>query len=300
VSDRTNDGYQLDKVLINNAEFSGREFEMKDYLENVSITAVYSKIESEDLYVADITVETGTYCAGGVVNLSFRTNAAKYQVLFYENIATTDFEPVISPQKQNASLEIPKTTKYGNYQGFIRVADNNGNISKSYPFDFSVGYPNDIIETKYSDLICVNNFDNKFTAYQWIKNGREIIGANKQFFIDYPMLSGVYGVIVTDRNGDKFRVCDYRISDLQTKKSAELSVKVYPNPAKASQPVTVKLKGLDGVEKCEILIFNQLGALVYRISNAQSENIIHLKSGVYNGAAFVNGKKLTFKFIIND
>ena len=307
IADRTSDGYKLDKVLVNNVEFSGREIDMKDYLQDITITAVYSKIYNEDLFVSDMEVETDSYCAGDILNLTFKTNniAKKYQILFAESAKNdgfqdTDFGNVITPEKQSVSFEIPQTAKYGKYQGFIKVVDLYGNVSEKYPFDFNIGYPNDIIETKYSDLICVNNFNNNFTAYQWLKNGKEIVGANKQFFIDYPMLNGVYSVIVTDKGGNKIRVCDFKVKDLTSKKSTAMAVKVYPNPAISSQPVTIAIDGFEENTKYEIVIYNQLGALVQRLPNAQETNIIRLQSGVYSGAVVSQKGKQTFKLIISD
>ncbi|MBR4326139.1 MAG: T9SS type A sorting domain-containing protein [Bacteroidales bacterium] len=309
VADRTIDGYKLDKVLVNNVEFSGREINMKDYLQNVTITAVYSKIYNEDLFVSDMDmeVETNSYCAGDILNMTFKTNniAKKYQILFAESAKSdgfkdTDFEDIVTPEEQSVSFEIPKTAKYGKYQGFIKVVDLYGNVSEKYPFDFNIGYPNDIIETKYSDLICVNNFKNNYTAYQWLKNGKEIVGANKQFFIDYPMLNGVYSVIVTDKGGNKIRVCDFKVKDLTSKKSTAMAVKVYPNPAISSQPVTIAIDGFEENTKYEIVIYNQLGALVQRLPNAQETNIIRLQSGVYSGAVVSQKGKQTFKLIISD
>ena len=282
---------------------------MKDYLQNVTITAVYSKIYNEDLFVSDMDmeVETNSYCAGDILNMTFKTNniAKKYQILFAESAKSdgfkdTDFEDIVTPEEQSVSFEIPKTAKYGKYQGFIKVVDLYGNVSEKYSFDFNIGYPNDIIETKYSDLICVNNFNNNFTAYQWLKNGKEIIGANKQFFIDYPMLNGVYSVIVTDKGGNKIRVCDFKVKDLTSKKSTAMAVKVYPNPAISSQPVTIAIDGFEENTKYEIVIYNQLGALVQRLPNAQETNIIRLQSGVYSGAVVSQKGKQTFKLIISD
>ena len=45
VKDRTAEGYNLDKILVNNAEFSGNSFAMKDYLKNVEIKAFYTPIQ---------------------------------------------------------------------------------------------------------------------------------------------------------------------------------------------------------------------------------------------------------------
>ena len=383
VADRTNDGYKLDKVLVNNTEISGTSFNMADYLTDVTITAVYSKnsnpvveynitndefsttdkasanegdvitvtfinrdgynltaatyngtplnitnnaaqftmpaanvtiattykpIKNDKLLIVDdIIVEADGYCAGDVLRLSFKTTCkkGKYQIMFSERAKTEgfvdlDFADIEDSERQTAMFDIPQLTNYGNYQGFIRVVDVDGNEGAAFPFGFNIDYPNDIIETKYADLICVNNFSHNYVAYQWMKNGKEIAGANKQFYIDYPALNGVYNVIVTDKNGNKFKVCDFRAAELKTKSAPKPSVNVYPNPALSMQPVTIELVGVDNTEKCEIMLYTHSGALVQKIADAKTMNVVYLKSGIYTGVVVINGKKLTFKLIVND
>ncbi|MBP5502492.1 MAG: hypothetical protein J6Y24_06860 [Bacteroidales bacterium] len=383
VEDRTNDGYKLDKVLVNNTDFSGTSFNMADYLKDVTITAVYSKnsnsvveysitndefsttdkasanegdvinvtftnrdgynltsatyngtplnitnnaaqftmpaanvtiattykpIKNDKLLIVDdIIVEADGYCAGDVLRLSFKTTCkkGKYQIMFSERAKTEgfvdlDFADIEDSERQTAKFDILSSTNYGNYQGFIRVVDVDGNEGAAFPFGFNIDYPNDIIETKYADLICVNNFSHNYVAYQWMKNGKEIAGANKQFYIDYPALNGVYNVIVTDKNGNKFKVCDFRAAELKTKSAPKPSVNVYPNPALSMQPITIELVGVDISEKCEIMLYTHSGALVQKIADAKTLNVVYLKSGIYTGVVVINGKKLTFKLIVND
>ncbi len=442
VADRTADGYQLNKVLINNTEFSGTSFNMADYLTDVTITAVYSKIgytitsdaystpsktkanvgdeitvtfskrdgynltsatyngtaltivdyksqftmpdedveiktvytveqqqitkpeiitdnnveitlpenltentevtftvqqkpgftafvyvngvltneykfvftgkveikvDYKELTVSNISAETESYCAGDEINLTFATNpyAVEYELTFsneaqkegFENI---DFLPVASYEKQPASFKIPQSAKPGKYHAFIRVKDSKDSHSKQYAFDFEVLYPTDIIETKYSDLICVNNSKNEYIGYQWFKDNKGIKGADKQFYIDAPMLNGSYSVALILKNGEKIRTCNYIVNNPTLKKSLKPSVNVYPNPAKASAPVVVELSEMDDLTDAYILIYNQLGVQIDKITNLSPHNTLSLKKGFYHGVVICGSTKLTFKIIVNE
>jgi len=442
IADRTADGYQLDKVLINNTEISGTSFNMADYLTDVTITAVYSKIgytittdaystpsktkanvgdeitvtfskrdgynltsatyngtaltivdyksqftmpdedveiktvytveqqqitkpeiitdnnveitlpenltentevtftvqqkpgftafvyvngvltneykfvftgkveikvDYKELTVSNISAETESYCAGDEINLTFATNpyAVEYELTFsneaqkegFENI---DFHPVASYEQQPASFKIPQSAKPGKYHAFIRVKDSKDSHSKQYAFDFEVLYPTDIIETKYSDLICVNNSKNEYIGYQWFKNNKEIKGADKQFYIDAPMLNGSYSVALILKNGEKIRTCNYIVNNPTLKKSLKPSVNVYPNPAKSSAPIVVELSEMDDLTDAYILIYNQLGVQIDKISNLSPHNTLSLKKGFYHGVVICGSTKLTFKIIVNE
>ncbi len=76
IKDRTSEGYKLDKVLVNSTEIAVQDFkanfDMKDYLQNVTITAQYSKIPyviSSDEYSQ---VANPTANMGDAVNVSFK------------------------------------------------------------------------------------------------------------------------------------------------------------------------------------------------------------------------------------
>jgi len=371
VTDRTNDGYKLDKILVNGAEFSGTEFEMKNYLQDIIISAVYSKIESEnkpeiitdgnveinlpdniqenslvyftvaqkegysafvyvnglltdeysfvfkgkveikvdykEFSVTDITLETEGYCAGDVINMTFTTDnfAKQYEITFSdeglkEGFKNIDFKDVTAYQKQLEAFKIPENAKPGKYHAFIRVMDSHGSRSKNFVFEFEVFYPNNIIETKYSDLICVNNFNNEFIGYQWLKNNKEVFGENRQFFFDLPVLNGIYSVVLTKNNGDKIRTCNFEVKDIKQKKFVEKSVKVYPNPAKSGEDINLELSGFDNFNGVYILIYNQLGTVISKISNIKNLNTLSLKRGFYTGTVIDKNEKLNFKIIVND
>ena len=99
----------------------------------------------------------------------------------------------------------------------------------------------------------------------------------------------------------RFRVCpsdDFIVEQIAKKKAA--SVRTYPNPAVSNQPIYIELENFsdDDFSNAEIVIYNQLGIVVNRISDVKKINSIVLKDGFYNGIVFRNGvKTLNFKII---
>ncbi|MBR2888010.1 MAG: hypothetical protein IKB95_07265, partial [Bacteroidales bacterium] len=78
VADRTADGYQLNKVLINNTEFSGRSFNMADYLKDVTITAVYSKINYSIITDEHSSADKNSANVGDKINVNFSNIQGHY------------------------------------------------------------------------------------------------------------------------------------------------------------------------------------------------------------------------------
>ncbi|MDD6001157.1 MAG: hypothetical protein PUC50_03075 [Bacteroidales bacterium] len=71
VADRTSKGFKLEKVLVNNVEFSGNSFDMKDYLQNIEIKAVYTPISyTVTPYDQYVSVDKSTATINDVVNVT--------------------------------------------------------------------------------------------------------------------------------------------------------------------------------------------------------------------------------------
>ena len=109
----------------------------------------------------------------------------------------------------------------------------------------------------------------------------------------------MYAVKVGRADGGVVFSCPF-VPTVSVKKSAKVaSVKVYPNPAVANQDFTVEIadaENLDG--NATIVIYNANGVMVKRIDNASTINHIALPAGQYTGVAVADGKKLTFRVIV--
>jgi hypothetical protein len=194
------------------------------------------------------------------------------------------------------------------------VFDEAGAESGLYPFKFSVLYESSIVESKFTDVVLINNKDGEFYKYQWYKSDENgagffsseniIEGAVEQFYNDLPYLKGWYGCIVSSSSSDNIKVCpNYFDFSTSLSKSTVRSVVVYPNPAASMQPVTISLNNFTeyDYEKSIIMIYNSSGSIVATLRNIDKENTISLPSGNYSGIVLTDNKqKLSFKFIVRD
>ncbi|MCQ2252583.1 MAG: hypothetical protein MJZ61_03945, partial [Bacteroidales bacterium] len=312
VNNRASEGYVLSKVLVNGKEIPVNgyygNFRMSDYISDVRIEAVYEAIKV-DLAVRNISVNAGGYCQGQDVVISFSstTSAVEYEILFdpeayAAGFQDLGFQTILDNRDQRVTFGVPESVTNGSFVGYIVVRDNYGNMSEKKAFNFDVNYSSDVIKTKFSDMICVDNHEHKYTGYQWIKDGVEIVGANKQYFIDAPALKGSYGLILTMADGSKRRVCDVEINKQLISKAAARSVNVYPNPARSYEDVTISLAdfGDDDLQDATIMIYSQIGSLAAKITDVREQNIVNLPAGAYSGMVIFNNSKLSFKFIVTE
>jgi hypothetical protein len=117
------------------------------------------------------------------------------------------------------------------------------------------------------------------TSYQWIKcDPFDIIGGATA--IDYtPIEDGEYAVIIEKDFCIDTSVC-YLIEGAGFTKASQGHLKVYPNPSKGL--VTIKLA--KGATRGEIILYNNLGAIVSRSfveSNAAVFDFTELANGIY-------------------
>ena len=74
------------------------------------------------------------------------------------------------------------------------------------------------------------------------------------------------------------------------------------NVAISGKKINIKLENFSNEEFSElnILIYNQLGSLVYKINNVEEDNFVVFGEGFYNGVVLKDGIKIiSFKFVVN-
>ena len=202
---------------------------------------------------------------------------------------------------QNGSLSfpIPIGTLGGNYTGTLKFRNVYGVESSGYDFQFIVNVSASNVVKKFDDVVVCDNSTNRFTAYQWYKNGVAIPGATKQFYSESGGLVGVYSVEVTTLDGQKLKTCDKVFNSPQIQQ-----VKAYPNPLKLNQDLNVKIEGLDNNElkNAKLTIMDIGGNQVYRSEKVESNNLLNLllpSQGVYIGHIVTDtGKNLEFKLVV--
>jgi len=198
------------------------------------------------------------------------------------------------------SFAVPDGVQDGIYHGTLQFRDALGVESVGFPFQFTVNVSINYIIHKFDDVVLCDNSSNRFTAYQWYKNGVAIDGATAQFYCDPEGLVGLYSVQVTTVDGQKLNTCQ---KDLNTPLAQK--IKVYPNPVKSSQKCTVKLIGFNvqELENSVLTIFDIAGNKVYFSDNVSQSNLVDLPviAGIYIGHVTTsNGTDRVFKVIVKE
>ena len=145
----------------------------------------------------------------------------------------------------------------------------------------------DMLFEKWTDIIFVDNYAQRYTAYQWYKDGKILDGATKQFYHEPGGLKGCYYVVLTLASGGTETSCEkcYDNTKLATK---DWKLSVYPNPSKQGSNATGILSSNDDVRydgSLNVTIHNMNGAEVLRMNKVEGQfdvETIQLAPGIYN------------------
>ena len=131
---------------------------------------------------------------------------------------------VISDENVTDSLTLPASgiNKPGVYQGKVVVRDKNCNEEQTFPIEFNVNYPRDIVAFKFNNVLAVykpgygGNDNYTFSAYQWFVNGQAVPNAtNSVYHAETPFQAGdIVYVLLTDNNGQSLPSCPLVITSV--------------------------------------------------------------------------------------
>ena len=246
-------------------------------------------------------------CEGDKLSLAYTLTSGRpteYQIVFDAKALTAGFSnsgyAALPTDDGAVSFSIPARVTDGTYQATLQLRDGYGNISEPAAFQVTVNVSADVIVPKFGSVVLIDNHDGRFTGYQWYKNGSAIGGATSQFYKDPNGLSGTYYAQLKTATGQTVNTCSKALS---IKKSAQASVSVYPNPARAGQEFTVKLSGFadEELQGAVLTVYSTQGIPVLTSRKVEQENRITLSGtdGVYMGRiATADGQVLTFKVVL--
>ena len=246
-------------------------------------------------------------CEGDKLSLAYTLTSGRpteYQIVFEAKALTAGFSnsgyAALPTDDGTVSFSIPARVTDGTYQATLQLRDGYGNISEPAAFQVTVNVSADVIVPKFGSVVLIDNHDGRFTGYQWYKNGSAIGGATSQFYKDPNGLSGTYYAQLKTATGQTVNTCSKALS---IKKSAQASVSVYPNPARAGQEFTVKLSGFadEELQGAVLTVYSTQGVPVLTSRKVEQENRITLSGtdGVYMGRiATADGQVLTFKVVL--
>jgi hypothetical protein len=170
--------------------------------------------------------------------------------------------------------------------------------SPVYSLEFTIKLAKDYIVKKFDDVILCDNSSNRFTAYQWYKNGQPISGATAQFYTEKSGLDGFYSLQVSTKEGAILWSCE---QEFKATKLKNATISAFPNPARSFEPFTVRITDLNDqdLKGAVMNIYNVQGSLVQTINEVKRVNSVKLPVGVYIGTVITSDqKRFTFKIIV--
>jgi hypothetical protein len=146
-------------------------------------------------------------------------------------------------QNHNAASQITKTIEVSQF----------GNISQHW-----------------DDVLVFDNSSQKYTAFQWYKDGVLIPGANGQYYTEKP-LKGIYSLQAKDENGKDIKFCPMTMQG----QSFSRAVKVYPNPVQSLKEFTIEADySVQQLKGSVINIYNLSGQLVTTVTNVSPKMVV--------------------------
>ena len=286
-----------------NQDFTPKDYESQTM--TVILDIIYEvRVNADYKFTAPNDNTITTFCNGEDVLLTFSLDK-RYSPADFISIATMG----VLNEKLTGSLTftVPKGALKGGNEP-IEVTFSKDNYTANDTVTFPGDYPSEFNIKVYDDVLAIDNSQGRFldNQYQWFIDMTAIEGETKQFLdlLKY-MTDGkthTFSATVVDISGSNFRVCPdegFTIESIGKRKAA--LVNVYPNPAQSNQNFFVELTDFDPevYDRTEIIIYNQLGTIVTRITDVEKINSLSLKEGFYSGAVLVSGKKvLNFKIIV--
>ena len=244
--------------------------------------------------IEPVRIDTFGYCPGDTMNFVYnliKGHPTKYRLVF-DTIAvaipdyTRQFQSVLdTTELPNHGLDslftivIPEYCPAGVYCAELQLFDDFSS-SEIYQFCIRVNLKGYLV-SMWTDVVAINNFEEKYIGYQWYKDDVEISGANKQYYSDGEDLNACYRAKVQLAADSSWVFTCEECFDLRTD---SLELIAYPTPAPVGQPVTIKAMGilLEKLIGSHLTITNVQGLPVHTVeSMTRREEEVGLPAGLY-------------------
>jgi hypothetical protein len=229
-------------------------------------------------------------CEGGAIQLPYTVlegSANSYRIVFTNEALAAGFSNTGFTQLASGnviSIAIPEGVKDGTYDAYLQVK-NDIVSSELYKFTFTINLTSDYLVKKFNDVVLVDNSTNRFTSYQWYKNGIILNGARDQFYNDLQGLSGTYHAVVTTIAGQTLEICPATYTAATIK--AKVALKSYPNPVATGNTINIEIEGLseEQLKGAELSVFSNRGEKI--LNSVKVETLNTIPSGNTAGVYFV-------------
>jgi hypothetical protein len=301
--------YENPNVGINKriiAEYTLTGSAKENYITPKNDTIVNAKISD---YITLSTLSTPTSgCEGSVLDLPFTLltgTPTQYKITFNSAALTAGLQNITYKTFSHSgttgilSLNVPNNTLDGTYQGTLKMNNELNVESSDYPFTFTINVSSKNIISKFDDVVLFNNFSNRFTGYQWYKNGVEIAGATKQFYVDPSGLVGSYSLKLTTTDNQTLYSCPSVLNIPASK--VKVNISTTPNPVRIKSSCLIQIDGLNNeqLKDSKLSVYNMQGICIYESTVIENINKLNLPvTGVYIGHLAASGKDYMFKIIV--
>lgn len=267
---------------------------------------VISNAKISDFVTLNTLTKPAAACDGDAlgVNYSIKTGTpTHYKVTFNTEALNAGLKNVsytaLPTSDNTGTLVIPiaANTKDGTYTGTLKMKNELNSESADYPFEFVVNVSENLIRTKFDDIILFNNADKRFVAYQWLMNGVEIPGATRQFYQSPVGLIGMYSVKLTTTDGKTVYTCP-KVLNLF---SVKAQVRATPNPVKVNEVCKIEISGFtdEQLKKANLVVYTMQGACVYKSNTVESITELQLPAhGAYIGKVICAENDYVFKIMV--
>lgn len=240
-----------------------------------------------------LTVSADGYCQddNGLINYRIQQGEPdQYQLVFgadarIQGFTNTGWLPL--PTDQQILFDVPADCQEGEYTVDV-IFKNEANVETTpVTVTFIVNLNKDYMVQLYDDVISIDNRTERFSSYQWYKNGEPITGATEPYYQEKGGLIGDYYVRVNIGLADEARTCE---KYFESNKGTQ-AVYVYPNPVTTS--TKVKLQGFAEGEHV-MKVFNSYGVEMMTLSFTGSEHTLDM-SRLPQGTYMISVDGLTAK-----
>lgn len=230
-----------------------------------------------------LSVEADGYCQDNEGWIKYHIGQgepSEYKLVFSEDARLQGFANtswIAIPADEQIFFDVPENCMEGDYLVEI-IFKNEANVETNpIPVTFVVNLNKNYMVQLYNDVISIDNTTERFTTYQWYKDGEPIKGATLPYYQEKGGLTGNYFVRVNIGMETEARTCEKFFES----EGGNQAVYVYPNPVVTS--TKVKLQGFAEGEHM-MKVYNSYGVEMMTITFSGAEynfDMTRLPQGTY-------------------
>ncbi len=216
-------------------------------------------------------VNANGFCEGSKGAIRFHVQKGEptmYRLLFNDEAQAAGFDNTgwIWLTSDTVEFMIPTNCPEGNYAVSLVLMNEAMVQTNPYTTTFKMSMSNHYLVQVFDDVVSIDNsgrtdgIPNRFTAFQWYRDGNKLDNATKPYYQEKGGLNGSYSVYVTLNTEENAWVCPITLHSVPT---STKQVHVYPNPVMNN--TTVRLEGFEDGEHV-MTIHNSYGVELFRLT----------------------------------